>query len=616
MNYDDMYTSMVDSFALHELICDTAGKPMDYRFLVVNPAFEKMTGLCALDIIGKTVLQVLPNTESYWIEQYGRVAKTGQTLHFENYSQDIGSHFRVTAYCPKPNQFATIFTDITELKQAQDSLQHSRAMFHSSFHHAGIGMVIVGLDGRLLELNDAYCSITGRSREELLLLKFQDISWPEDLPKQMERIAALLAGTVDNYQVEKRYQTPDRGKVWVWVSFSLVRDSRGAAEFFIAQVLDIDARKQMEAELLNREMLFDSVLGSTADGIFGLDTQGRCIFSNSACMEMLGYQQAAQLIGKDMSELIGHRADGGRSSAPEHNSIGQALLGRKQVHLDDVLVQRADGHSFSADLNSSPLIRDGEEHGAVVSLRDITEKKQIRMRIEASAQLAALGEMAAGVAHEINNPVNGIINYAQLLINRGKLDADGLTVARRILKEGDRIAQITHSLLSITRQGEDAKTSVSMKEIINEVMVVLRAKLLSDGITLQVSIPEGIPEIVCVKHQIEQIVLNLIRNSRHALNERYPEYHKDKLLRISANLQTVNGENFLCIDFLDHGVGVRKELLERILNPFFTTKPSGVGSGLGLSVSYEIIKGHGGELAIASVHGEYTRVSVSLPVLA
>ncbi|HMN59084.1 MAG TPA: PAS domain S-box protein [Anaerolinea sp.] len=121
-DYQLLFQEMLEAFALHTIICDEAGRPVDYRFEAVNPAYERLTGLKAEDIIGKTVLQVLPGTEPYWIETYGRVAQTGEPAFFENYSKDLGHYYEVTAFRPAPDQFACIFTDTTRRKQAEIQL--------------------------------------------------------------------------------------------------------------------------------------------------------------------------------------------------------------------------------------------------------------------------------------------------------------------------------------------------------------------------------------------------------------------------------------------------------------------------------------------------------------
>jgi PAS domain S-box-containing protein len=116
--YQSLFDEMLDGCGLHEIVCDDAGRPIDYRFLAVNPAFERLTGLRAADVVGRTVREVLPGIEPHWIETYGKVALTGQPIFFENHSAELKKHFQVTAYRPAPGQFACIFVDITERKEA------------------------------------------------------------------------------------------------------------------------------------------------------------------------------------------------------------------------------------------------------------------------------------------------------------------------------------------------------------------------------------------------------------------------------------------------------------------------------------------------------------------
>jgi len=117
--YQTLFQKMLDGFALHELICNDQGEPVDYRFLAVNPAFERMTGLKATDVVGKTVMELLPDTEKKWVEIYGRVVQTGEPALLEDYAQALGKHFEVTSFRSAPNQFACIFADVTETKRLQ-----------------------------------------------------------------------------------------------------------------------------------------------------------------------------------------------------------------------------------------------------------------------------------------------------------------------------------------------------------------------------------------------------------------------------------------------------------------------------------------------------------------
>jgi two-component system, cell cycle sensor histidine kinase and response regulator CckA len=151
--YRTLFREMLDGFALHEIICDAGGSPVDYRFLAVNPAFERMTGLRAEDIVGRTVLDVLPGTERYWIESYGDVALTGRPAFFESYHAQLDKHFSVTAFQPAPGQFACFFADITERKRAGEALRESEAKIRGILDNIRVGVTLISPQMEILEMN-------------------------------------------------------------------------------------------------------------------------------------------------------------------------------------------------------------------------------------------------------------------------------------------------------------------------------------------------------------------------------------------------------------------------------------------------------------------------------
>lgn len=246
-------------------------------------------------------------------------------------------------------------------------------------------------------------------------------------------------------------------------------------------------------------------------------------------------------------------------------------------------------------------------------LRETAEKLEFQRGAMRTAHLAALGEMAAGVAHEVNNPINGIINYAQIMTNMSSADTRENDIARRILKEGDRIASIVGSLLSFGRGGEKERCHTSVQEILDDTLALSEAQIRKDMIRLTVDIAPDLPAVFVNPSQIQQVFLNLIINSRHALNHRHAGVGGAKNMVIRGEKINSGGQNSVRITFRDNGAGIPADVLEKVMNPFFTTKPVGQGTGLGLSISYGIISDHGGVLEINSREGEYTEVTVDLP---
>lgn len=170
-NYRLLSDEMLAGFALHEIICDKKGRPIDYRYLSVNPAFEKMTGLKAKDLIGKTVLEVLPETEPYWIKTYGKVALTGVPITFQNYSSVMDKYFSVTAYRPAPKQFACVFSDITKEIEYQKEKEKAQEQINRLAHICDIApscIIIFDGSGKLLYANEFACRLHGYAKEEML----------------------------------------------------------------------------------------------------------------------------------------------------------------------------------------------------------------------------------------------------------------------------------------------------------------------------------------------------------------------------------------------------------------------------------------------------------------
>ena len=245
---------------------------------------------------------------------------------------------------------------------------------------------------------------------------------------------------------------------------------------------------------------------------------------------------------------------------------------------------------------------------------EITDRRMAEAEVIRASQLAALGELAAGVAHEINNPINGIINYAQLLLNKSRQDDMGKDLAARIIKESDRIAHIVRSLLSFAREGEEDRHPVQIHEIMSDTLALTEAQLRKDGIMLEVDIPVNLPRVIAQPQQLEQVFLNIISNARYALNQKYPGEHKNKILEIRCNEIINRKRPHIRISFNDRGTGIPDEIRNKVMNPFYSTKPSHIGTGLGLSISHSIIKNHGGVLTFDSVEGEYTKVIIELPL--
>ncbi|HEX7492418.1 MAG TPA: PAS domain S-box protein [Candidatus Limnocylindrales bacterium] len=270
--------------ALHEIITDEAGKPVDYRFLDVNPAFEELTGLHAADILGKRALEVIPDLEPIWIERYGRVALTGVTDHFESYSAALGRHYQVKAYCPKLGQFAVVFHDVTELRERS-------AFAETIIASVGEGLIVYDRDLRITVWNPVMEELTGLSAGQVIG-RSADEAFPEVMVAGvLSDLEQALTGGLPTPR-EFEYAIPQTGRMgWVAQTNRPHRNANGEIVGVVSSVLDITAKHEIDDANRRSEVQFRTIFDNVGDGVAINDADCRFIEVNRATCERLGYSR-------------------------------------------------------------------------------------------------------------------------------------------------------------------------------------------------------------------------------------------------------------------------------------------------------------------------------------
>ncbi len=248
------------------------------------------------------------------------------------------------------------------------------------------------------------------------------------------------------------------------------------------------------------------------------------------------------------------------------------------------------------------------------TLGEAVERREAEAQVIQASKLASIGELAAGVGHEINNPINGVINCVDILLGNLPADAPDRQFAELIRSEAERVATIVKNLLTFSRQQYEHYSYASMADMVDTVLSLSAKKMEKSFIDFDVFVPEGLPRIRCRPEQLEQVLMNLIINAIHSLDERYPAAAPEKKLSISVESATVRQRKHLVMVVEDQGCGMSESTLQRIFDPFFTTKGRDKGTGLGLSVSDGIVKDHGGFFEVTSEPNRFTCFKVYLPV--
>lgn len=263
------------------------------------------------------------------------------------------------------------------------------------------------------------------------------------------------------------------------------------------------------------------------------------------------------------------------------------------------------------------LADDGTVVGCAGAAVDVTaqallarERGVLKAHIRHQQRLESIGTLASGVAHEINNPVQSIMNYAQLIARRAG-GSDIATYAQEILQEAQRVAAIVKGLLSFARQEGEPYTDVHPSELVESTLALVSALLRKDGIRVNLDLAQELPAIRCHPQQIQQVLMNLIGNAREALNSRFPGTDGEKALRLSGHAWHREGVSFVRLTVEDQGIGIPAAALDKIFDPFWTSK-SGGHAGLGLAVAQGIVVEHGGAISVESEPGQLTRMHVDL----
>lgn len=247
--YRSLFSSINEGFSLHETIYDQAGKPCDYRFIEVNPAFERETGLKSADIMGRTLFEVLPQTEAVWLERYSRVVLTGEPDHFEAYLEGTGRWYEVYASRTAVNQLCVVLLNITDRKEAEQALAESEARLAITFDRAGVGIVEVIEGDRFIAVNDRACEILGYSRAELLTMDVHNLTFAEDRELSDRMNSAIHQGPHDRVIYEKRYARKNGDPIWCHVTISAIRNEAGRWTGSITTIEDISEQKRAEGAL-------------------------------------------------------------------------------------------------------------------------------------------------------------------------------------------------------------------------------------------------------------------------------------------------------------------------------------------------------------------------------
>jgi PAS domain S-box-containing protein len=452
-------------------------------------------------------------------------------------------------------------------------------------------------------------TLLGLTIEEIMATRcWRSLVLEEDRPLFMENVINLSPG--ESGFCELRLVKKDGSLVW-FESFAQceVTDKDKGYHRVFGALVDITKRKEAELAVQESEAKLNLVLNSTAEAIYGMDMAGNLTFFNEAFLRMAGYTRGDSLIGRNVHNLIHHSHVDGTSFPIETCHILMALEARQETHAEDEVFWRADGTPFPVEYWSWVQKVDEEVVGVVVTFIDITERKlaeverkSLEAQLQHAQKMESLGTLAGGIAHDMNNVLGAILGLASANIEAQPPGSPTYRAFDTISRAAIRGGGMIKSLLGFARQSPAEERELDLNTILREEVHLLERTTLS-MVRLEMDLAPDLKPIRGDASALTNAFMNLCVNSVHAMHESG-----------TLTLRTRNVDlDWVEAMVKDTGIGMSKDVLDRALEPFFTTKEIGKGTGLGLSMVYSTVKAHHGQMDIQSEPGMGTTIRLRLP---
>ena len=545
------------------------------KVLRVNRSLAAMIGVAPGELIGVNMraLLALTNETSLYSCPFCRTMAevSDEFVHPALDRTYLVSTSRVHGASGEGLQTIHVLKDISDRREAE-------RRYRELFDNIQEGLFFSTPEGRFVEVNDALVSMLGyASREELL-----QIDIPTEVyfsPEERNRHAEAMEkdGHMRNFEATLRRK--DGSPIYVLINAFGMYDNFGNLVQIRGLMLDVTGLHTYQSELHRERDFSGKILNNTQSFILVADTAGLISYANRRWYEA-GFEQR-ELLGRPLLELA---APG--FVRPLADAL-QAILRGGQVDNLELQIMRGNGHAGQFSVNLSPM-RDeqGNINSIVVVMTDITDSADLRDKLVHAEKMAAVGQLVAGVAHEVNNPLTAILGFADLLLENPELPETARKDLRVILQEAQRTKQIVQNLLSFARQMPPQRNAVQLNLILRRTIQLRSYDFNSHGVDIVEHLDEGLPDIIGDAHQLQQVFLNILNNAYDAVHE------VGRAARIE--IMSTKAGDAVEVSFCDNGYGISDP--DRIFDPFFTTKEVGKGTGLGLSICYGIVKEHGGEI--------------------
>jgi two-component system NtrC family sensor kinase len=586
----------------------------DSRIEFSNQMASEIIGLPKDQILGREFFSLIGKRDEEFLEEMVmRGEGLGQKVCTEMFLQAPQGPVKETEVCIAPTRsddgriktYAYI-RDITERKKFEKELKESEEKFRNLFERVRHGLFISSKEGRFIDCNQAMLEMLGYHDKE----EFLKIDITKDLyvnPEDRNKFQRLVEkeGFVKDFEVE--FMKKKGEKITVLLTAHAKRDQNGEIIGYEGLNIDISDRKRMERELKETNEFLTNMIESSVDGIIVTNMKGDILIYNKGAENILGYK-IEEVVGK--MNIQGIYPPGvakevmEKLRSPDFGGVGK-LTSFPIFH------RRKDGELIEGDLSASIIYDEkGNEIASIGIFKDLRERlgmerelQKIQQALLQSEKLAAMGRLTSQIAHELNNPIYGIMNTLELLKTEIPPESKRRRILELSLSETQRLSEMLRNMLSFSKPEEEKRRPIRINELVEGILLVMEKQMRESNIKVETSFDDEIPEVMASTNQMRQVMLNMIKNAKEAMPKGG-----------TLTVRTSREDNRVMIHIQDTGMGIPEEIRNKIFEAFFTTKQKVKGVGLGLSVCYGIIKDHSGEIKVESEEGEGTTFTISLPI--
>jgi len=578
-----------------------------------NLTIEYMNSVLVKDFcdgVGEKCYEILENRPDICSRCQATSVFNGETLRRQMYNRSANKFYDIVEV-PFENKDGTIsklsiYRDVSAKKRQDERLKASEEQYRNLFEHVGCGVFISTKEGKFLDANHALQQMLGYpSREELLKIDLPNDLYlrPEDRFEFVETIER--EGHVINREVE--FKKKDGTPIPVMLTGHVRYDSKGKVAGYEGINVDQTQTKQMEREIRKTNDFLNNIIHNSANAIMAADMTGTIILWNQAAEEILGYK-TKDVVGKlNITQVYPEGM-----AKKVMGKLREGNVRRKgRLKFYPVVLLKKDGQIAEGNISASIVYDENRQEIATVGIfMDLKERLEMERRLKTtqeqllqSEKLAAMGRLTSQIAHELNNPLYGIMNTLELMKTEISPGNNRRKILEMALSETVRLSELLHKMLTFSKPDQKEKQPVDINTILDEILLLHEKQFSENNIIIEIHLADGMPSVLASKNQLRQVFLNMFHNAGDAMPD-------GGILTVKTAVQ--DGE--IAIEISDNGIGINEKDIKNIFDAFFTTKSSVKGVGLGLSVCYGFIAEHGGDIQVTSEQGVGTCFKITLPV--